>query len=120
MFKENRGNKMKTSYFRKSGLNPNAVSIAGKAPSFFKGKKYEKLAPKYRFFIKYKKGEINKKEYTKYYYEEILNKLNPIEVYKELGEEAVLLCWEGKGKFCHRHIVAKWLSKNLNIIIEEI
>jgi len=29
---------MKTSYFAKSGALPNAISIAGKAPDFFKGK----------------------------------------------------------------------------------
>lgn len=26
-----------------------------------------------------------------------------------LGDDAVLLCFEGKGKFCHRHLAAEWL-----------
>ena len=48
-----------------------------------------------------------------------MNKLNPREVYNELGEDAVILCWEAPDKFCHRHIVAEWLSYSLGIDIEE-
>jgi hypothetical protein len=45
---------MKTSYYAKSAKDPNAVSIAAKAPEWYKGKEYKKLAPKYWFFVKYK------------------------------------------------------------------
>lgn len=37
---------MKTSYFDRSSNHPNAVSIAGLAPAWYKGKQYKKLAPK--------------------------------------------------------------------------
>jgi uncharacterized protein (DUF488 family) len=110
---------MKTSYYSKNAEHPNAVSIAGKCPQWYKGKEYKKLAPKYWFFKKYKKDK-DEEFYTKHYYEEVLNTLDPKEVYKELGEDAVILCWEASDKFCHRHIVAEWLSLSLGIEIKEI
>ncbi len=113
---------MKTSYYSKNAKNPsqNAVSIAAKCPVFYKGREYKKLAPNYWFFKKYK-TDGDEEFYTKTYYEEILNKLDPKEVYKELGgDSAVILCWESSEKFCHRHIVAEWLSLSLQIEIKEI
>lgn len=110
---------MKTSYYsRVDHKNPNAVSIAAKCPKWYKGREYKKLAPKYWFFKKYKE-DGDEESYTKSYYKEVLNKLNPREIYNELGEDAVILCWEAPDKFCHRHIVADWLSDNLAIEIKE-
>jgi len=111
---------MKTSYYRKSGNDKNAVSIAAKCPKWYNGREYKKLAPKYWFFKKYK-DDGDEEFYIKQYYKEVLNKLNPKEVYKEIGEDSILLCWESSEKFCHRHIVAEWLSLSLEIPkIEEI
>jgi len=113
---------MKTSYFSKlSKLDKNysnIVSIAAKCPDFYKGREYKKLAPKYWFFKKYKE-DGDSDFYIEQYEKEVLGPLDPREVYKELGEDAVLLCWENKDKFCHRHLVAEWLSNNLGISIEE-
>ena len=110
---------MRTSYFKLASNHENTVSIAGKCPDFYKGREYKELAPKYWFFKKYKK-DGDKEFYTKKYYEEVLNKLDPKKVYEELGKDAVILCWEAPGKFCHRHIVAEWLSLSLGIKIKEI
>ena len=97
---------MNTSYFAKSGKHPKAVCITAKRPRFYKGRIYPKLGPKLWFLKKYKKdGDEN--FYTKQYHKEVLDKLDPKKVYKELGEDAILICWEGSGKFCHRHIVAE-------------
>ena len=47
-------------------------------------------------------------------------------MYNELGENAVLLCYEkwddikNNKTFCHRRIVAKWLEDNLGVKIQEI
>lgn len=38
-----------------------------------------------------------------------LSKLDVHQVARELGEDAILVCYEGEGKFCHRHLVADWL-----------
>ncbi len=110
---------MKTSYYAISGREPNAVSVAGKAPIWFLGRQYKKLAPKYWFFQKYKK-DGDEEFYKEQYYKEVLDKLEPQKVYNELGKNAVLLCWEKKGKFCHRRLVAEWLEKALGITIEEL
>ena len=95
------------------------VSIAGKSPDFYKGREYKKLAPKYWFFKKYKE-DGDEEFYTEHYYKEVLDKLSAKEVFRELGENSVLLCWEKYDKFCHRHLVAEWLSKELGIEINEV
>lgn len=110
---------MYTSYFAKSTHHPKAVCIAIRRPSFFKRRSYPKLAPKQWILKKYKK-DGDEKSYKEQYCKHVLDKLNPAEVYKELGEDAVLVCWEGPTKFCHRHIVAEWLSHHLNITITEL
>lgn len=110
---------MKTSYFAKSGRNVDAVAIIAKRPWFYKGKIYSKLAPLNWFLKKYKK-DGDDAYYIKQYYRAILDKLDPKEVYEELGEDAILICWEGKGKFCHRHIVADWLEAHLGIEVKEL
>ena len=110
---------MNTSYYAKSSNNFYAVSIAGRAPDWYRGKQYKKLAPKVWFFKRYK--EDGDEEFYKIQYQkEVLDKLDPREVYEELGENAVLLCWEKPGKFCHRHLAAAWLTKHLGIMITEL
>jgi len=110
--------KMK-SYPKNKGLR--YISIA-RFNRFWKGEKYIKLAPP---------AEIinigDEKLYTKLYYEKVLNNLNPQKVYEELGENAVLLCFEKwddveTGEtFCHRRIVAKWLESNIkDLKVEEL
>ncbi|MNE84045.1 hypothetical protein D3C80_1809130 [compost metagenome] len=111
---------MKTSNFW-NYTGEHAVSIAGYPPNFYKGRQYKKLAPKYWFFKKYKEdGDID--FYIEHYYKEVLDKLDAREVYEELGENAVLLCWENvfKGEFCHRRIVAEWFERELGIIVPEL
>jgi hypothetical protein len=44
-------------------------------------------------------------------------RLDPAIVANEL-DGYTLLCWEGPGKFCHRHIVADWLKPYTDV--EEI
>lgn len=111
---------MQTSNYWTIGKNNSkAVSIAGRAPDWFTGRQYKKLAPKYHFFKKYKK-DGDKDFYTKQFKKEVLDVLDPKEVYEELGEDAILLCWEKPGDFCHRRLVAEWLEKALGITIGEI
>lgn len=110
---------MNTSYFSKSGRHPNAVSIAGRAPDGFSGREYKVLAPKYWFFKKYKE-DGDKEFYTDRYLEEVLKPLDPLKVVEDLGRDAVLLCWEKPGKFCHRHIVADWIQEKVGVLVEEL
>ena len=110
---------MKTSYFARSANHPQAVSVAGRAPPWYKGREYKKLAPKLWIFKKYKQDH-NKEFYTEHFHHEVLSILDPRQVYEELGEDAVLLCYEAPNEFCHRHLVAKWLEHHLGITITEI
>lgn len=96
----------------------NAVSIALRSPTWYRGREYKDLTPNNWFFRKYKQDR-DKEFFTNAYIKEVLAFLNPGEVYEELGENAVLLCWEREGEFCHRHIVAKWLGDSLGINIKE-
>lgn len=112
--------RLHTSYFNSGEWETkDVVSIAGKSPEWYHGAEYKKLAPSFWFFEKYKR-DGDKAFYTEQYYKEVLNKLDPKEVYYELGRNTVLLCWEKPGEFCHRHIVAEWLTNALNIEVTEI
>ena len=111
---------MVTSYFSKAGTLPTAVSIARSEPPEYKGRRYIELAPPWDLIKQYKDGTINEEQYKNFYENLVLNELDPEKVYRELREDAVLLCWEGKGKFCHRRIVADWFKKKLNIEVPEL
>ena len=105
---------MQTSYFAKSATNPLAVSIARSAPKWYKGRHYPALAPSWSLV----KVE-NPAEYEYRYRREVLDRLNPKKVIAELGEDAILLCWEKPGEFCHRRLVAAWLNEKLEMEIPE-
>lgn len=104
---------MYTTYFAKAKQLPdtaNLVSIARKTPVGFPGKRYMQLAPTSQMLYEVKQTN-NKEKYTQQF-RELLSKLNVHEVVKELGEDAILTCYEGYDKFCHRHIVADWLRES--------
>ena len=96
--------KLWTSNYGKSGGDPNAVSISRGVPNWFKGRKYRKLNPSSTSF-----NIQDQKMFTEAYQREVLDKLDPHEVVGELGDGAVLLCYEPATKFCHRQVVAQWL-----------
>lgn len=124
---------MKTSYFanfRKLDKNKYiAVSITRITPVGF-DIKVEEFAPEKSTLFNYKNGKINEEQYTKEYTEQLdelfddgimvntLSRLNNLE--KRYNKEAVLLCYEEKGKFCHRHILSKYINEKFNLDIREI
>jgi len=97
---------MQTSNFARSGSDPKAVAISRTRPRGWTGRAYEPLAPPWRLLAEALSGEIDEEEYTRRYRSEVLSKLDPAAVYADLGEDAVLLCWENSGAFCHRRLVA--------------
>lgn len=114
-----------TSYFAKLKSLPEniiPISICGKAPDWYKGLQYKKLAPKYGFFMEWKKNHDNN-YYIKCFSEQVLDKLNVLTVMRDLidlvnstedhiGKEIALICYEKPSDFCHRHLVAEWLNSN--------
>lgn len=112
--------KLYTSYFAKLRSIDNnkyeVISICGKAPSWYTGKQYKKLAPKYDFFIKWKENKDNN-YYIEHFNKEVLELLDVHEVVNELlvlsdNKDVVLVCYEKPTDFCHRHLVSDWLTKN--------
>lgn len=91
----------------------------------YQGDTYPKLAPKLSFWkiwhdnIGKVSEEENNKYYIEHYYNEVLSKLDPEEIYKELNN-SILLCYEDNEEFCHRHIVAAWLELLLGIEVPEV
>lgn len=113
-----------TSYFAKLNSLPDniiPISICGKAPDWYKGLEYKKLAPKYDFFMKWKENHDND-YYIKCFNEQVLDKLDPTYTFIELkalcgvpimGDvDICLICYEKPSDFCHRHLVADWFKKN--------
>lgn len=95
------------------------MSIAAITPQGFAGRIYGKLAPPKWLLYEFKKiGD--KTQYESAYRARVLSKLDARTVFGELGENAVLLCYERPDRFCHRHIVADWLHENLGVEVREI
>lgn len=112
-----------TSYFAKLKSLPDnivPISICGKAPDWYKGLQYKKLAPKYDFFMKWKENHDND-YYIKCFNTQVLDTLKSEVVVAELSkmagnsnnnfEHICLICYEKPSYFCHRHLVADWLNE---------
>lgn len=115
-----------TSYFANLQKLPNnlvPISICGKAPDWYKGLQCKLLAPKYDFFKVWQQTHDND-YYIDCFYKQVLNKLDATEVYNMLAklsnnQDVVLICYEKPSNFCHRHLVAQWLSDELHINCQE-
>ena len=99
------------------------ISICGRAPSWWTGKEYRKLAPKWDFFQRYKETG-DQEHYVKNFDARVLAPLNITTVLSELsslsdGKDIALVCYEKPENFCHRHLVAQWIMKNTNYTIKE-
>jgi uncharacterized protein (DUF488 family) len=108
-----------TTYFAKLKSLPKEIipfSICGKAPAGYRGFQYKKLAPKYDFFMEWKRTGDND-YYIKCFKEQVLDRLDANEVVSEMidphsGVDIALVCYEKPADFCHRHLVADWLRDN--------
>ena len=109
-----------TSYFakvRKLPENYKYISICLSSPKGYDGYTYTKLAPNWDILKRYKEDgdqDAYIREFNK-----LLQRLNPDTVIKELysmvqdpAATIVLLCYEKPSDFCHRHLVAEWLTNN--------
>jgi len=114
---------MFTSYFAKLSKLSNPLSISRKSPNWYTGPVFELLAPKWSFLNDYKDGKIDNLGYIEQYHKLVLAPLDPKTTYQHLidvyGDDVTLLCYEKPSDFCHRHIVALWFEKELNIQVPE-
>jgi hypothetical protein len=107
--------KLYTSYFGglatlPSGLTP--VCIARGRPRWFKGRSYTPLAPTWAM-LKMTRAEFDRA------FDAILARLDPEQVAADLGDGAVMLCWEKPHERCHRRRCAEWIEAALGIEVPE-
>lgn len=111
--------------FQIDGYQTYAISGNRGKDAHYEGDCYSKLAPKLSFWRIWHDqiGKISEEENNQYYIEEywkqVLSKLDPENVYREL-DHSILFCYEDHMQFCHRHIVAAWLELFLGITVPEI
>jgi uncharacterized protein YeaO (DUF488 family) len=91
------------------------VSIARQAPAGYTGLEYKTLAPTWDILSEYKQTKDERTYIQQYNYQLFL--LSADHVVKELKELAqsdqiILLCYEKPDDFCHRHLVAQWLTEH--------
>lgn len=113
-----------TSYFAREKNIPNPVSISQVKPRWdTQAKEYKKLAPPWDLVDRYKKGLVTPAEYTEEFHRTVLSKLDPKAVLEEIirlfGDDATLLCYEKAGDFCHRRIVADWITAGTGVAVPE-
>lgn len=108
--------KIYTSYFgnmrafAKKGIV--AISIARYSPRWYRGVRYTEVAPTSYMLS----DSCSHEEYLREY-DEILYNLNADEVVNKIkvlsqGKDVALCCYEKPEDFCHRHLLAEWLTKN--------
>ena len=98
------------------------LSISRTKPGFVKDcVDVHPLFPDEKILWDYKKGDIDEKEYTSKYLTQLdgigIDKI--IKTIQIFGENVVLLCWESPEKFCHRHILADYINRNSDLVVEE-
>jgi len=96
-----------------------AIAICLKSPHWFNGSEYQVIAPTRKTF-----HQKNDEDYITSFNNQ-LKLLNPETVINDLkrvstDKDIVLLCYEKPSDFCHRHLVANWLNKELDLNIKEL
>lgn len=116
--------KVYTSYFAKAkalkgkGIVPIGISVY--PPKWFDGPNIHFLAP-LRMMLS---DEVKNEEYIKLYKEKILEKVDLKFLGKRLlelsgGRDVALLCFEKPGDFCHRHLLADYITEKTGVEIIE-
>jgi len=115
---------MYTGYFGAAKKYPGDLRLVSIARfcRFWQGEKYLDLAPPPEL-LKLDDPQV----YKTLYRERVLGRLDPQKVYADLGDSAVLLCYEkwadvrdGKS-FCHRRLAAGWLEEHIDgLVVNEL
>lgn len=117
--------KIFTSYYKKlesCGVKFMCIQVSNTKPAWFIWDTYElkSVYPKWDLVKGLKQGYITRDEYTHKYKQQLdtLDKNSIIrqlhQIYRENDyKPIVLLCYENKSGFCHRHILAEWLGMDI-------
>lgn len=116
--------KVYTSYFANlrnipSDIEPVAISLF--TPNFYNGKCAIELAPSKLMLNGYKEGVIDQHRFTDMYLDLLFRNSDRLEEWISYFKtnKVVLVCYEGRNKFCHRHILADLLN-GLGFEVEEL
>lgn len=98
--------------YRDAGLIP--VSVCIFPPLGYNGARYPEVAPPVDLFRRYRNGQVGIAQFTMEY-REFLVGIDVAVVAHDLSqfgciENMVLLCHEPAGSFCHRTLLAEWLT----------
>lgn len=108
-----------TTYFanlRNLPENAKAISIANSQPKGICLPTYSPLIPPETLVREFKAGRISWETYIQIYVHLQLAQLNKDVVMADMkklaGDDDIIywVCWEGKGKPCHRHLAALWFG----------
>lgn len=93
------------------------ISISRKIPPNTPCVLYDALAPSATLLQAYKHNIYSQVAFSKRYVRTLSRKLTCKCVIDAIVDMAgnkipVLVCWEGRDKFCHRHLVIKWLQRS--------
>ena len=91
-------------------LRPVAISIG--LPHWYRGERELRLAPT-RESLPWPRRRFDP------FFNSLLARLDPAQLYADLGETAVLLCWESPNVWCHRRRVAEWFEEALGVEVPE-
>lgn len=112
-----------TSYFgnnrKLNAAGIKTICVAIGKPRFLQVPQMLNVAPT-RYMIS---GACSHEEYLKLY-DQILARQDANQVVKQIemlsgGQDVALCCYEKPGAFCHRHILAKWITDNTGIEVKE-
>lgn len=93
------------------------ICISRWPPTWFRGELNMLLAPSKELLWEMKNGKISVYDYTIRFNQQ-LAALDPKLIMNDI-QNGLLLCYETKKDFCHRHLVADWLNMN-GILTEEV
>lgn len=108
----------RTALLQRSGIVP--IGIALWLPRWYSGKSMRSVTPT-AYMVK---GDITQERYAELYNRDILGRLRVEDVVREIedlseGRDSALLCYEKPGDFCHRHLLADWLTRESGLVVEE-
>jgi hypothetical protein len=109
-----------TSNYAVSGKDPQAVAISRGKPWWFRGRSYDVLAPTPAMLAAVKEGTDGARAAFDAAFGAQLAQIDPAKVVADLGDGAIMLCWESFNIRCHRRLVAEWLEQALGIEIPEV
>ena len=110
-----------TSYFanwRKFPPGAKVIGVTRWPPHAFAGLNWNDLAPSQELLNSWKIKQLDEKQFKYQYLRELLGKDRQLvrgelrQLDKQAGN-VVLCCYEKKGDFCHRHILAEWLDMGI-------